>query len=114
MGYTFSKEVIAFQDARQFLSKFLVVSIAPLVPSTTYMLSVCAVFGVGAEVGAGAELGAELGAASSLTVMTAEPVGGTNQMQCYVSEVMLLIFQQRSWSIFKFVSHQFMTVFGGV
>ncbi|KAL5494002.1 hypothetical protein EMCRGX_G015270 [Ephydatia muelleri] len=67
LGYASSKDAIAFQDVRQFSSNLLMVSIAPLVPSTTYTFSVCAVFDVGA--------GAEVGAVSTLTGVTAEPVG---------------------------------------
>ena len=74
LGYASSKDAIAFQDVRQFSSNLLMVSIAPLVPSTTYTFSVCAVFDVGA--------GAEVGAVSTLTGVTAEPVGGTNQHKC--------------------------------
>ena len=61
-----SNEVVIFQHIQKFLPPLLMVSKAPLIPNTTYMLSVCAVFSVGAVL--------------SLTVVSSVPIGGQDQL----------------------------------
>ena len=80
-----SNEVVTFQHVQKFSPPLPMVSIAPLIPNTTYVLSVRAVFSVGA------------GAVSSLTVVSSVPVGGKDQLDVPV---------QASFHAHFLISHQ--------